>query len=775
MDQLEELFSHASAPDADAFLAAVAEAAGDRHSRVKTIVSLRADFYDHPLRHGPFGELLRLGTEVITPMTAGELERAISSPAEAVGVSFESGLVAQILTDMSGQSAALPLMQYALTELFEQRTGAIISAESYRALGGVSAALVRRADSLCDALDAETRAATRDVFLRLVTLGEGSEDTRRRALRSELTEGGSDGVPAILDTFGRHRLLSFDRDPITRGPTVEIAHEALLTEWRRLNDWINDARTDIQAQRRLALTASDWREREQNPDFLLTGARFSRYEGWLENPPLHLTEDERIFLTASQDAVDAERHTEQRRVRRLRRLVVGVSVALVVALIAGGVALNQRIQTQTALERADLATLISRSAAVSSDDPELSILLALEAHRRAQGPETEQAILNALDSSTITNRISSIGPLNPDGECKVVSDSRDGAIQFGVAGGQLVSRDTSTGAVTEHGPPTADCVRWFGDEQANLRWAGTQDGRRMWFGPYDGPWEIEIEHEVPTLILSRSFKASNTLLFVSDPEGDTELRLLDARTGAPVGTPVEVDGFVLGTSDAFTEDGSLIAAGIGFVGGDANSSQTIVIDGTSGDEILRITMPLPPSATAFDEAAGQLIGAIVDGSIITIEISTGEIVSQVETTTTAEPIEVGIRPDGLIVLVSPGQVEIVDRRTGPTGLSVELRNIDFARVRHDGSLLTTTADERTDILDLEGNGLVARSWDVDECPDSHLQRRDGGRIRMAVPGCRDRRSRHGCSIDAGARAARRCPPHHAGCLSGARWSLGGGR
>ena len=127
-------------------------------------------------------------------------------------------------------------------------------------------------------------------------------------------------------------------------------------------------------------------------------------------------------------------------------------------------------------------------------------------------------------------------------------------------------------------------------------------------------------------------------------------------------------------------------------------------------------MPLPPSATAFDEAAGQLIGAIVDGSIITIEISTGEIVSQVETTTTAEPIEVGIRPDGLIVLVSPGQVEIVDRLTGPTGLSVELRNIDFARVRHDGSLLTTTADERTDILDLEGNGLVARSWDVDDAP-----------------------------------------------------------
>ncbi len=106
VDQLEELFSQASKADANAFMDALAVTAADRHSGVKVIATLRADFYDHPLRHGAFGELLRLGTEVITPMNAQELDRTITAPAGDVGVSFEPGLVALIEADMSGQSTA---------------------------------------------------------------------------------------------------------------------------------------------------------------------------------------------------------------------------------------------------------------------------------------------------------------------------------------------------------------------------------------------------------------------------------------------------------------------------------------------------------------------------------------------------------------------------------------------------------------------------------------------------------------------------------------------
>ena len=103
------------------------------------------------------------------------------------------------------------------------------------------------------------------MFLRLVSVAPGSADTRRRALRAELDDGGVQEVSRILATFGRHRLLTFDRDPISRSPTVEIAHEALLTEWDRLARWIDEARDDIQAQRRLTTAAAEWEERSRDP------------------------------------------------------------------------------------------------------------------------------------------------------------------------------------------------------------------------------------------------------------------------------------------------------------------------------------------------------------------------------------------------------------------------------------------------------------------------------------------------------------------------------
>ncbi len=219
----------------------------------------------------------------------------------------------------------------------------------------------------------------------------GPADTRRRALVSELADVARDDVSSVLEVFGRHRLLSFDRDPITRGPTVEIAHEALLTEWTRLRHWIDDARSDIRAQRRLAVSAAEWSDRDRHADFLLTGARLSRYDGWLERPPLRLTTQEREHLAASHDASNTELLVERHRVRRLRRLVTGVGVALVLALIAGSVAVVQRQRATDQTQRAELATLISRSAAARIDDPELGLLLALEAHERQPGADTEQA------------------------------------------------------------------------------------------------------------------------------------------------------------------------------------------------------------------------------------------------------------------------------------------------------------------------------------------------------------------------------------------------
>jgi hypothetical protein len=158
------------------------------------IVTLRADFYDRPLRYPQLGEPMRTRSEVVLPLNPDELEQAIVEPARRAGVTVESELVADVVRDVGAQSGALPLLQYALTELFERREGRVLTRAAYRASGGVRGALARRAEELYQGLDSAGQAAAREIFLRLVTLGEGVEDTRRRVLRDELAT--SDKRPA---------------------------------------------------------------------------------------------------------------------------------------------------------------------------------------------------------------------------------------------------------------------------------------------------------------------------------------------------------------------------------------------------------------------------------------------------------------------------------------------------------------------------------------------------------------------------------------------------
>ena len=123
IDQFEELFTQVDADTANRFIDTLVSAVTDDQSRVRVVVTLRADFYDRPLQHRGLGELLRDGTEVITPMTPHELERAITGPAEQHGVTFEPALVAELVGDVVDRPGALPLLQYTLTELFDQSAG----------------------------------------------------------------------------------------------------------------------------------------------------------------------------------------------------------------------------------------------------------------------------------------------------------------------------------------------------------------------------------------------------------------------------------------------------------------------------------------------------------------------------------------------------------------------------------------------------------------------------------------------------------------------------
>src|SRR5262249_4841349 len=195
---------------------------------------------------------------------------AIERPALAAGVRFEPGLVSRIVSDVRDEPGALPLLQFALTELFASRASDVLTLEGYRATGGVIAALGRRAEELYESLGRAGQDAARQVFLRLVGVDATGQVTRRRVHRRELRrlELESSTLDEILDRFGEHRLLSFDRDEVTRSPTVEVAHEAILDQWDRLRAWIDERRADLLQHRRLIEAVEEWQEARGSKDLL---------------------------------------------------------------------------------------------------------------------------------------------------------------------------------------------------------------------------------------------------------------------------------------------------------------------------------------------------------------------------------------------------------------------------------------------------------------------------------------------------------------------------
>ena len=264
VDQLEEVFTLVEDETRRVqFLAMLERAVADPRSRLRVVTTLRADFYDRPLLYSGFAELLRDYVEALVPLTPDQFERAIVGPAERVGVSLEPGLLTEMVADVVTEPGALPLLQYALTELHERREDNMLTQDAYRAIGGVSGALAGRAEEIYAFLGDRAQEASRQLFLRLVTLGEGTEDTRRRVDRAELeaVEVDQEGMNEAVSAFGGSRLLSFDRDPRTGTATVEVAHEALLREWGRLRRWIDAAREEVRLHRRLATAAREWKSR----------------------------------------------------------------------------------------------------------------------------------------------------------------------------------------------------------------------------------------------------------------------------------------------------------------------------------------------------------------------------------------------------------------------------------------------------------------------------------------------------------------------------------
>jgi len=421
IDQFEEVFTMVEDEAARAHFLDLLLSAVHDSDRFRLIITLRADFYDRPLLYPGFGELVRVRNEVVLPLSPDEMREAIVGPAERAGVTVETGLVAAIIAEIAEQPGALPLMQYALTEVFERREANALTLDAYHASGGVLGALARRAEELYQETGPDGQEAMRQIFLRLVNVGEGTDDTRRRAMQAELMALAEDEnvANAVIDALGKYRLLTFDHDPDTRAPTVAIAHEALIREWKRLRNWLDESREDILLQRRLALANEEWQKQDRDPSFLASGMRLHQFEDLVSGHSIALTLEELDYIKASvaqREAQEAEERARQEREAalekrsrdRLRALVAVMAVAAAVATVLALIALvfyqnaederknaehQRRIAERNAEVSDSLALASSAQTELVSHNNDLAIALALEANQIDDPPTESQLVL----------------------------------------------------------------------------------------------------------------------------------------------------------------------------------------------------------------------------------------------------------------------------------------------------------------------------------------------------------------------------------------------
>lgn len=565
IDQFEEIFTLTTDEEKrKTFLNNIHSAAMDPLSRVRIIITLRADFYDRPLLYSGIGDLIRNNTEVVLPLSPDELREAVVEPAQRVGLFLENGLVERILDDVARQPGSLPLLQYTLTELYERRDNLQLTLQAYEKIGGITGALAKRADQLFDRLNDEEQAATRQLFLRLVNIGEGTEDTRRRAKQSELNTLISDRkmMRGVIEEFGKFRLLSFDNDPTTRTPTVEVAHEALIRRWMRLREWINESRDALREQRKLATSTGEWLAGERKSSYLATGARLSQYEDLLHAKNLALSEDEREFITASVN--QRERNT------RLRNAAIaGLAILTVIALIFGGVAAYQSVQAAQARDdaigerdRADQEATISRSrelaasALVTIDQLDLPLLLSVYALDTASTFEARNSLLTSLQSNP---RVRTLLHGHTDTN-RAVAYSPDGSLV--AAAGQdnsIILWDTTTNQPV--GDPFTGHRDWINTV------AFSPDGLTLASGGEDNTirlWDVDTGEQIGEPITGQAgeiwsvvFSPDSSML--ASGSADSTIALWDVETHEAVIEPL-TDHTDIVYSVVFSPDGTRLAS-----------------------------------------------------------------------------------------------------------------------------------------------------------------------------------------------------------------------
>ncbi len=357
VDQFEEVYSLCKkAGDRKAFIENLLHAAGDSAARVSVILTLRSDFLGETQEHPGLNQVIAKQGVIVPGMSKDELERAIARPAEVAGHPLDKGTIDRLIEQTEGREGALPLLQFALSRIWEGLREGIEPAITLEDIGGVGGALAGEAQRIFDGLTEEERAIARRVFLGLVQLGEGARDTRRRTEIESLVSHREkpEQVKKVIARFAsvNARLITVSGGDETE--MAEVTHEALFDHWEQLNEWLDDSRDDIRFQRRLEEAAQNWKSNECSEGSLWRSPDLDSLRQYYERAKDDMNPLQLDFFNAAEGAEKARKLWQK---LSIGGLIAGIVVTSTLALVAVQYAQQAKIQTVKAFTQAAEANL----------------------------------------------------------------------------------------------------------------------------------------------------------------------------------------------------------------------------------------------------------------------------------------------------------------------------------------------------------------------------------------------------------------------------------
>ncbi|KST62349.1 nSTAND1 domain-containing NTPase [Mastigocoleus testarum] len=361
-DQFEELYTLTPESQQQPFLNLLLHAVKSAPN-FSLVLTLRADFYGHAISNRDFSDLLQQGIYNSSPMNQSELRAAIEQPAAKMKVELEPGLTDKLIDELGNQAGSLPLLEFTLFQLWEKHDKWYLNHQAYKEIGGLKQALAKYADSILSPLSARNKEKAERIFIQLVSPGEGTEDTKRKATRAEVGKENWDWV----EFFANQRLLVTGWDETTQEKTVEIIHEALIREWGMLREWIKSNRQFRVWQERLQFTVVKWEDKGRDSEYLLSGGNLGEAEGWFNDEKYreYLSDSQSKFIRESlqeRDRKEQEKVSQQQEKTRLqKRAIKWLSGGLLAASLATGFAGWNWVEAKTSAIASEINSLSTRS------------------------------------------------------------------------------------------------------------------------------------------------------------------------------------------------------------------------------------------------------------------------------------------------------------------------------------------------------------------------------------------------------------------------------